>query len=247
MLSRPTASDALQDLLDLGLLAQFAPELAAMSGVEQGSFHFADVWIHTLKVIRVTSGLGRPLLTPGGHFLHDVGKPQTRMVDEKGATRFFGHEALGAEMSKTILRRMKFSNDQVDRVSLLVKNHMRLGSAPEMSAAAARRLIRDLGENLDDLLALVEADAGALKADVRALDLSQIRSRIAEVQVSTPRDTLESPLSGEEIMKLTNLPPGPEVGKAKEFLTELVIEGELAPGDKENAKMLLQRFMYSES
>ena len=65
MLARPTAADALQDLLDLGILDQFAPELVAMKGVEQGSFHFADVWIHTLKAVSYTHL--RPIGTAKSH------------------------------------------------------------------------------------------------------------------------------------------------------------------------------------
>jgi poly(A) polymerase len=237
MLSKPTAADALQDLMELGLIAQFAPELVEMQGVEQGKYHHLDVWNHTLAAVRN--------LTPGdailalATLLHDVGKPSTRTVDERGNTRFFGHETIGAEMSREILRRLKFSNDVVDTVSKLVKSHMRLGSAPTMSPTAARRLIRDLGSDLDRLLALVEADADALKVGVRVFDLAQIHAQIASVQAVTPIERLESPLSGEEIMAELGLSAGPAVGEAKAFLTEHVLEGTLAPGDKAAARQLL--------
>jgi poly(A) polymerase len=243
MLTRPTAADALGDLMDLGLLDQFAPELVAMRGVEQGDYHFADVWEHTLAAIRNLAP-GDALLTLGT-LLHDVGKPSTRRLDDKGATRFFGHEAVGAAIAAQFLQRLKFSNDEVDTVKSLVKNHMRLGSSPELSPAAARRLIRDLGENLTRLLALVEADAGALKAGVKVMNLAQIRERIAEVQAATPRETLESPLTGEEIMALAGFPSGPDVGRAKTFLTERVLDGDLAPGDVENAKKLLKTYLQA--
>ena len=241
MLARPTAADALADLMQTGLIAQFAPELVAMCGVEQGNYHHLDVWEHTLAAVRNLPP-GDILLTLAT-LLHDVGKPPTRMIDAKGQTRFFSHEAVGAKMAADLLRRLKFSNEDVDTVARLVKNHMRLGSSPEFSATAARCLIRDLGDDLPRLLELVEADAGALKVGVRVLDLSQIRQRIAEVQATTPREALDSPLSGEQIMDLLGVQAGPEVGRAKAFLLEQVLEGNLAPNDTESAKNFLQTYL----
>ncbi|MHB8636690.1 MAG: CCA tRNA nucleotidyltransferase [Fimbriimonadaceae bacterium] len=240
MLTAQWAADAMADLMQTGLTAVFAPELVAMCGVEQGSYHHLDVWHHTLAAVRNVTP-GDPLLTLAT-LLHDVGKPATRTIDANGQTRFFGHEVIGARIASDLLRCLKFSNDDVDTVARLVKNHMRLGTAPAFSPAAARRLIRDLGDDLPRLLALVEADAGALKAGVRVLDLSQIRSRLAEIQAATPRQTLESPLSGEEIMRELQVDAGPGVGSAKAFLLEQVLEGNLAPNDREHAKKLLKTY-----
>lgn len=240
MLSQPTAASALRDLMDLGLLPQFLPEAVAMVGIDQGHFHSADVWNHTLAVIENLAA-GDPLLTLAA-LLHDIGKPETKTVDAAGNIRFFGHEAVGAAMASRIMRRLKFGNEDVATVERLVKGHMRLGSAPEFTASAARRLIRDLDSDLDRLLALVEADSSALKEGVKSLNLDQVRARIAEVRAVTPRDRLESPLNGEEIMEALGIDAGPEVGKAKSYLTERVIEGDLAPDDKVAAKTMLARF-----
>lgn len=142
-------------------------------------------------------------------------------------------------MTYEILRRLKFPQREVDVVTALVKNHMRLGSSPEFTPSAARRLVRDLDENVERLLTLVEADANGLKRGVKRLNLDPIRHRISEVQQATPRSALESPLSGEEIMALLNVNPGPEIGRWKAFLTEKVLDGELSPGDQESARRLL--------
>ncbi len=171
---------------------------------------------------------------------HDVGKPRTRMVDAEGRTRFFGHDEVGAEMTRRILRRWKLAERDIEPVALLVRHHMRLGSGTQFTKTAARRLLRDLGEWVDYLLWLVEADASSLAPGVRKLDLEPIRARLREVQQETPREVLQSPLTGEEIMAFLHLEPGPEVGKWKHFLTERVLEGELAPGDKEGAKRSLE-------
>jgi poly(A) polymerase len=238
MLLNPHRDRAMQDLMDLRLLHEFAPEFERMVGVDQGSFHHLDVWEHSLLVLK-NSPPGDLTLALAA-LLHDVGKPPTRFIDEEGDTRFFGHEGVGADMARKMLQRLKFANEQIDAVVLLVKNHMRLGSAPIFTPAAARRLLRDMDGQVERLLELVEADVASLRPGVRALDLHPIRERLASVTVATPRSTLESPLSGQEIMDLTGLPPGPEIGRIKNLLVERVIEGELQPGDKEAAVQMVK-------
>lgn len=242
MLTGPNAPEALADLMQLGLFAVIAPEFEAMVAVEQGKYHHLDVWEHTLLALR-NAATRDPILALSV-VLHDVGKPPTRFIDDQGNTRFFGHEAVGESMSRTILRRLKFSEKDVEKVAKLVKNHMRLGTAPEFSASAARRLIRDLDGDVDKLLALVEADAGSLKPGVRALDLTSIRMRLSQVEAETPAKSLQSPLSGEEIMEFLQIGAGTEVGRIKALLTEKVLEGELKVGDKLAALEFLKKVKY---
>jgi len=239
MLLLESAPDALQDLMDLELLDIFAAELRAMVDVEQGSYHHLDVWKHSLLVLK-NVGPGDIGLSLAA-LLHDVGKPPTRFIDEEGNTRFFGHESVGEEMSRKLLRGLKLPEKDIDRVALLVRNHMRLGSSPEFSPAAARRLIRDMDGEVESLLKLVEADASALKRGVKKLDLTPIRQRLQDVQKATPKSVLISPLSGEEIMEILGVEAGPEVGRWKNLLTEKVLEGEILPGDKGAAKKMLRK------
>jgi poly(A) polymerase len=234
MLATP---QALNDLMELGLIEIFAPELVPMVGCEQGSFHHLDVWHHSLLVLSKVDP-GDEILALSA-LLHDVGKPPTRFIDEEGNTRFFGHESVGADMTRELLGRLKLPSREIDQVAKLVRNHMRLGSMSYFTPSAARRLLRDLDGNVDRLLALVEADASSLRPGVRALDLSPIRDQVARVARETPVRTLQSPLSGEEIMTIAGVPAGPEVGRLKNLLTEAVIEGQLAPNDKAGAERLL--------
>lgn len=236
VLLHPTASNALDDLMKLGLFDIIAPEFKSMVKCEQGKFHHLDVWDHTRLVVHniVKTGTQDFGLVLSGLF-HDIGKPTTRTIDEAGNTRFFGHEAVGANMTREILHRWKLPSDDIERVCTLVKNHMRLGSAPVFTDSAARRLIKDLADDLERLLTLVDADANALKKGVRVFDIEGIRTTIAKVQAATPIEKLASPLSGVEIMELTGLPPGKKIGQIKGMLDELVLDGELAPDDKEKA------------
>ena len=117
---------------------------------------------------------------------------------------------------------------------------MRLGSFADFTPSAARRLIRDMGDQTERLLDLVEADANGLKKGVRVFDSAPIRERLTEVQRATPKEALQSPLTGEEIMALMQVPPGREVGRYKDLLTEQVLEGNLLPEDKAGAEAYLK-------
>lgn len=235
MLLHPTAADAFADLMRLGLLDTFAPELRPMVGCEQGHWHHLDVWDHSLLVLSKVAARGDETLSWAA-LLHDVGKPETRTTDANGHIRFFGHEDLGARRASDLLRHLRLSTREVEPIARLVKNHMRLGSFESFTPAAARRLLQDMGDDTDRLLDLVDADASSLAPGVRQLDLAPIRARLEEVRTATPTETLISPLSGGEIMALTGLPPGEEVGNIKARLTEAVLDGRLSPGDKEGAR-----------
>jgi poly(A) polymerase len=241
MLGLPSAPEAMQDLMDLGLFEIFIPEFLPMVGCEQGKYHHLDVWKHTLLVLKNAGS--KDLVLSLAALFHDVAKPPTRFLDEEGNTRFFGHEHVGERMTKEILKRLKFPQKEVDEVALLVRNHMRLGSSPTFSSSAARRLLRDMDGEVERLLELVEADANGLKAGIRVLDLTPIRAKLATISYETPVATLDSPLSGEEIMELTSLPPGREIGRIKKLLTEKVLDGELAPEDKTSAAEIVRSIL----
>lgn len=238
MLAGPNASDALEDLMETGLLSVFAPEFAEGISIDQGSYHSKDVWGHTLDVVRKAEGSG--LLVMLGALFHDIGKPRTRSVEPSGRVRFFGHEDVGAVMTSKILRRLKFSNDVIEDVSALVKNHMRLGSAVPFTKPAARRLRRDLGSLVESLLTLCEADAGALARIPKGIDFRAVRDRLKEVESSVENVTFDSPLSGEEIMTITGCEQGPNIGRYKRALSDAVVEGKVQPDDKEAAATLLR-------
>ena len=139
-------------------------------------------------------------------------------------------------MARTILRRLRFPKDVIEDVALLVRHHMRLPGVGELSDTAARRLMRDLGAQTEPLVRLCEADAKALKKDVRRPDFDEIRAVLHRAAQQTPPDRLKSPLTGEQIMELTGLGPGPDVGKVKRHLSDLVVEGALDPDDIESAE-----------
>lgn len=237
MLALPNADACLQDLLELGLMPFVVPELVDTVGVAQGDHHHRDVWGHTLLVLRATDPDDLTLRLAA--VLHDIAKPATRTVDRGGRVRFHGHETVGAAMARARLRALRFPSQLADDVAQLVRNHMRLGTAPRFTDTAARRLIRALGPNLDRLFRLVRADIAGHAPGAAMVDVDAIEAIVARVSSVSPSTTLTSPLAGEAIMRVLGIPPGKAVGQAKAHLTELVLRGDLAPGDRRAAENAL--------
>lgn len=235
------AAWGLETLRETGLLDRFAPELSAMYGVGQNVYHIYDVWTHSLKTLEaipVEAGIVLRLSA----LLHDVGKVETRSVDEKGAVHFYHHQAVGARIARRLMTRLRFPHSQIDQVAFLISMHLRVGEYDNgWSDAAVRRLIRDAGDHLEDAIRLTEADKSAANPDMPTVDIAALREHIAKVKSEAAGRRFASPLSGREIMQTLGLGPGPEIGRIKEYLETEVIEGRLAPGDKAAARELLQR------
>ncbi len=233
-------------LKDSGLLAEFAPELGAMVGVTQNEFHAYPVWEHTLIALGnlpADASLTLRLAT----LLHDVGKPPTKAVGEDGKVHFYGHAERGAEIARRFLTRLKYPNDVVSAVTTLVAQHMRIGDyRPTWTDAAVRRLIRDLGPHLDDLFEINRADVSALAPERTGISRGvELRARMAPIQDAEDINALTSPLDGQEIMARLGLQPGKQLGQVKEYLTNEVVEGRLAPDDKDGAERLARGFLKS--
>jgi poly(A) polymerase len=210
------------ELLDSGgLLPHVLPELEACKGIVQGGYHTHDVFGHTLAAVALTPP---ELAVRLAALLHDVGKPSTAAPDGS----FLGHEKVGAELAAAALTRLRFSNSVIERVARLVALHLRpVYYGPEWTDGAVRRLARDAGEDLPALLQLARADVGASAYD-KPEKLEDLARRLDEVRDEVP-SRLRSPVSGEDLMRARGLPPGPEVGRLKTRLDELVLEGEIEP------------------
>ncbi len=253
ILEQENAHEGLQMLLDTGLLAIFGAPLLPMVGCIQNDYHLYDVWEHSLKAVSALSTVGKErnfsvdwelrLAT----LLHDVGKPATRTVDPSGEVHFYGHAELGAEITENWLRDLRYSNATIERVSKLVRMHMRPGAySSNWSDSAIRRLIRDAGTLLEPLLLLCEADARAQRPDVPKPDLDGLRERIGQVRASEQVERWRSPLSGTELMELFGLKPGPLLGQLKNYLQEQVLEGNLHPDDKQGAFLMASEFLNAQ-
>ncbi len=149
------------DLLDAsGLLRLLLPEVADTAGCEQPpEFHpEGDVFVHTRIMLEMLPPDASATLVLGVLF-HDIGKPPTSFTDETGRIRFNGHEHVGADMTVGIMKRLRFSNDQIDDVVALVKNHMAFKDVQSMRVAKLKRFLDR--ETIDDELELHRVDCAS--------------------------------------------------------------------------------------
>ena len=221
MLASPRPKRALELLDDAGLLEVVLPEIAACKGVAQSGWHTHDVLGHTLLAVEATPP---DLLLRVAALFHDVGKPSTA----KGDGTFLGHEEVGATIARQALERLRFSQKEIDVVTGLIRLHLRpVFYSSEWTDGAVRRLARDAGPLLDRLMALARADIAASAYPDRE-KLDDLQHRLDEVSREEP-SRLAPLISGEEIMRIRAIGPGPEVGRIKQKLEELVLDGDLAP------------------
>jgi poly(A) polymerase len=195
-------------------------------------------------------GDGGDLVVRLAALLHDIGKPKTRTLLPDGRVAFHLHEVIGAKMTKRRLTALRFPNDVIKDVSRLVELHLRFhgygegdtrsdrggagGSSPPEPAwtdAAVRRYVRDAGPLLTRLHVLTRADCttrNRAKAARLARAYDSLEERITELSEQEELARLRPELDGNEIMRILGVPPGPVVGKARNFLLELRINrGEL--------------------
>jgi poly(A) polymerase len=212
---------ALNLLRDSGLLEVLLPEVQAMVGLEQRGYHTHDVFGHTaLAVQKSPPGLTQRLAA----LMHDVGKPLTAAGDGT----FTGHDLKGAPIAEDALKRLRFPHSEAERVARLVKLHMRpVYYDSTWTDAAVRRLARDAGELLWPLVDLARADIAA-SAYPHPEKIDELAARLRDALARQP-GRVRPKVSGEDIMRVLGMKAGPEVGKIKARLEELVLEGEIEP------------------
>jgi poly(A) polymerase len=210
------------DLLDqASLLEVILPEVTACKGVQQGGYHTHDVFGHTLLAVAQTP---TDLLVRLGALFHDVGKPATAAADGS----FLGHDVVGAEMATHALERLRFAQREIDAVALLVRLHLRpVFYSSEWTDGAVRRLARDARAHLQRLMAVARADVAA-SAYPHPEKLDELASRLEAVLAEKP-SRMAAPVNGQDIMRIRGIRPGPEVGRIKQRLSELVMDGVIEP------------------
>ena len=212
---------ALELLDQAALLEAILPEVAACKGVQQTGYHTHDVFGHTVLTV---AGTPPEVIVRLGALFHDVGKPATAGPDGS----FLGHDVVGAEMAARALERLRFAQREIEAVALLVRLHLRpVFYAPEWTDGAVRRLARDAGPQLGRLMALARADIAA-SAYPHPEKLDELQARLDLVLNEQP-SRLAAPVDGEDIMRIRQIPPGPEVGRIKQRLSELVMDGVIDP------------------
>jgi tRNA nucleotidyltransferase/poly(A) polymerase len=240
----------------LGILPYVIPELEALINIpsqeekklDERKVHLeGDVFKHTmltLKHIKPTFALQLAGL------LHDIAKPVTiKIIDNK--IQHLGHDSIGGNMVEEILRRLKVDLDTIEKVKIIVENHMRIYDLQHASAKPYRKFIREINVNIDDLIELAKADSIATLIEknnqIVPCEFPQvIIDNIEKYRNEIPVQKYVYVLNGYEIMELLNIKEGIEIGKAQKILKDLEDEIGLPMRDKDFAKQKLKE-KYNEN
>jgi poly(A) polymerase len=233
ILSSEAPSIGLILMYQTGVLEIIFPELANLAGVDQRKdFHHKDVFFHTCKVVENISKMTDNIWLRFAALVHDIAKPQTKKFVEDTGWTFHGHEELGARMIKPIFKRMKLPFNKIEYVEKLVRLHLRpiALAKEEVTDSAIRRLIVSAGEDLGDLIILCRADITSKNQEKVSRYLEnyeKVMKKVWEVEDKDKLRAFQSPVNGEEIMRICNLTPSRKVGEIKSAIEEAILDGKI--------------------
>ena len=214
---------------DVGLLDVWMPEVAGMVGFGDGEWRHKDVWKHTKQVVK--QSVPR-LAVRWGALLHDIGKPRTRKIDERGRVSFHGHAELGARMFRRKLQnRLGFDNDVGERIHFLILHHLRPSQYDvDWTDAAVRRFYTQMGDGLKDLLDLSRADITTKRPEKRKRGVKNISDLGKRIDALHAEDTKPRPLPkglGQAVMERFGVPPSKRLGDLMKDLEAAAEAGEV--------------------
>ncbi|HSX24441.1 MAG TPA: HD domain-containing protein [Candidatus Andersenbacteria bacterium] len=215
---------ALNLLQQTGLLAVILPEVAEGVGIGQNKHHVYTVFEHCVKSLQFAAEFEYPLHVRIAALFHDIGKPRTRRFVDTDYT-FYGHEIVGAHMTESLMKRLKFPSDITKQVTHLVRHHMFYYDVGKVTPAGARRLLRRVGkDNFDDLIKLRIAErkgSGVPKAEPYRLRHLQF---MVEQASKEPISVGQLAVTGNDLIHKLGLRPGPMIGGILHALLAEVLE-----------------------
>lgn len=242
ILTCKNAYEGIMLLKDSQLLQQILPELlkgVGLSQVRPGRHHTEDVFTHNLLSLKYC-----PSENPIVRFatlIHDIGKPTVAQKDKEGLIIFHNHEVAGAKIAGNICERLKFSKKEKEKIVMLIRWHM-FSVNENLTDAGIRRFIRRIGvENVKDMMDLRVGDRlGGGTQTAESWRLKLFKKKIEEQLKPLPFSINDLVIDGNDIMKILNLKPGPQIGKMlnkiflevdedlsknnKQFLTKRILE-----------------------
>lgn len=216
------------------VISVFIPEIKCMFDFKQYSpYHKYDVWEHTIHSIQ--SAVSDEIVKISMLF-HDIGKPYCFTMDKNGRGHFKGHALKSAEIAEKIMKRLRFSKNEIFKVTLLIEHH----SDNFCSKKEIKKLLREIGEeNYFTLLNVQRADTLAKQEFCRErLSLTDNQEALARKIIENNECFLLSQLAvnGNNIKKLGY--ENQEIGKTLNEILELVIDGKL-----ENSKNTIEYYL----
>ena len=212
-------------MYEMGLTKEFLPEFDIMMETPQNNpHHLYSVGLHTAKALEQSAPDRMVRLAV---LLHDVGKPASKTTDEKGIDHFYSHPNLSAEMTKKILRRLRFDNDTIDTVSLLVLYHdygMMVSATPKFTRKFIHKVRK---ENFLNLLEVKCADISAqstYQKEEKIQKLEELKKNFEEViEKDLCVQLKDLAVTGSDLIS-AGMKPGKEIGEVLNRLLEVVLE-----------------------
>lgn len=220
-------------LQEVGLLNYILPEIDVMFGMEQPKeWHHKDIFYHTLQVVDNAAVLSKKMELRFAALVHDIGKPKTRRIHKTKGYTFHGHDDLGSRMIIKLAKRLKLSNQLRDYLVKLTLLHLRpIALAKEgVTDSAVRRVMVAAGEEIDDLMTLCRADITSKNPNRVKRYMGNFERVEKFMQDVVERDNMrafQSPVRGDEIMKICELKEGEMVGVIKTAIEDAILEGEI--------------------
>lgn len=243
----PQPSIGLKLLYEANLLQRFLPELTDLQGIEEveGQKH-KDNFFHTLEVVDNISKTTTNLWLRWAALLHDIGKARTKKFDKKIGWTFHSHEFVGSKMVLSLFKRLKLPlGEPLKYVQKLVQNSSRPISliTDDASDSALRRLLFDMGDDLEDLFLLCKADITTknIKKQTRfKQNFDYVEEKIKEVEEKDKIRNFQPPITGHDIMEAFEIIEGKQIGTIKEAIKEGILEGTITNDYKNSYNYMLQ-------
>jgi len=222
----PHPQRAFDLLVDSGLMGIWIPEIEEMKGVEQPpQFHpEGDVYTHVRMMVGMLKDAD--VVLAFSVLLHDIAKPDTYMVDHTGRIRFNEHESIGARKADDILRRLRFSNEQIEAICACIAHHMAFKDVPHMRVSTLKRFLSR--PTMPTEMELHRIDCSSSHRDLEIYDL--VKQKLEEFSHEPLKP---DPLVNGRDLQSLGMPPGREMGQVLHQLMDEQLEGRFR--DKENA------------
>jgi len=217
------AADGIELLKEMDLLKHIVPELEEGCKVSQNKHHIYGCYEHAILSLKYAAKKNFNKYVRLASLFHDIGKPRAKRGKGPNAT-FYSHEVIGARITTQVLNRLRFSKKEIEKIVKLVRYHLFYYNVDEVTEASVRKLVRNVGsENIDELLEVRMADrigSGCPKAE--PYKLRHLRYIIEKVS-KDPVSVKMLKLSGDDIMKILSIKPGPKIGWILDILFGYVL------------------------
>lgn len=240
--------NALFSMDETGLLDVIFPFFKDIKKIPSNSHHHLDLFHHLIETTR-NIRINKPELKLAA-FIHDLAKPDCWTIEpETGRHRFIGHDELGAKKVVPFLKKLKFSNKEVEYISKMVQFHIypsALMKDENVTERAIIRFIRKIGDDTLDLLELARADRLSARGpavsdemiEVNLSNLEKLKEKYFEI--SPKLKEMPKLVDGNEIMQILNLKPSPKLKEIIDEIKELQLEGKI--NNKEDAINFLKNY-----